>query len=301
LNASTSVRLRGVLLLALLLATGACGRNDPAVQPHDASGSPSDTTPTEVDTTIGALPSTTSTTVEPTPPTTAAPPAVGGGLAALTGRTIAVDPGHNGRNGAHAADIAKQVDIGTKKKECDTTGTQTDGGYTESAYDLDVALRLAEILRTNGATVVLTRSDDDGWGPCIDERAAIGNRAAADAAISIHADGGPSGGRGFHVNYPTSIAGLTDDIADASRQLAVDVRDAFAAGTGTPYSTYLGSAALLARDDLGGLNLSNVPKVLLETGNMRNLTDVALLSDPDFRQRQAVAIATGLANYLAGR
>ena len=51
----------------------------------------------------------------------------------------------------------------------------------------------------------MTRSDNSGWGPCINERAAIGNRADADAAISIHADGGPADGRGFHVIYPPSL------------------------------------------------------------------------------------------------
>ena len=53
----------------------------------------------------------------------------------------------------------------------------------------------------SGARVVLTRTSDTGWGPCITERAAIANRAHADAAISIHADGGPATGRGYHVNY----------------------------------------------------------------------------------------------------
>jgi N-acetylmuramoyl-L-alanine amidase len=252
-----------------------------------------------VDTTVAPTTSTitTSTTTVEAPPSTTTRSTTG--LAAVAGRTIAVDPGHNGRNGAHAAEINRQVDIGTKKKECDTTGTSTNAGYSESAYNLDVSLRLAAILRAAGANVVLTRSDDAGWGPCIDERAAIGNRADADVAISIHADGGPAGGRGFHVNYPVSIKGLTDGIAEESRALAVDVRDAFAAGTGMPYSTYLGSSALLARDDLGGLNLSDVPKVLLETGNMRNATDVGLLTDQAFRERQANAIASGLAAYLA--
>jgi N-acetylmuramoyl-L-alanine amidase len=253
------------------------------------------TTETEAaSTTTGAVASTT------TAPNTA-PTAAVGGLGALAGHTIAVDPGHNGRNYQHMAEISQPVDIGTKKKECDTTGTATDAGYTESAHNLDVARRLVAILQSSGANVVLTRSDDNGWGPCITERAAIGNRAGADAAISIHADGGPAGGRGFHVIYPVSIPNLTDRIAGPSQQLALAVRDAYAAGTDMPYSTYLGSAALDARDDLGGLNLSTVPKVFIETGNMRNATDAALLTDPAFRQLEATAIANGLAAYLTGR
>ena len=138
----------------------------------------------------------------------------------LHGKTIVIDPGHNGANWSHPAEINRLVDAGGFRKACDTTGTSTNEGYAEAGYNLDVALRLAEVLRAAGARVVLTRTTNDGWGPCINERAAIGNRAHADAAISIHADGGPASGRGFHVIYPPSIPQLTDDIAGSS-QLAI--------------------------------------------------------------------------------
>jgi N-acetylmuramoyl-L-alanine amidase len=216
----------------------------------------------------------------------------------LRGRTIVLDPGHNGGNARHADEINRLVDAGTLRKPCDTTGTQTARGYTEAAYTFDLALRLARILRRSGARVVLTRRANTGWGPCITERARIGNRARADAALSLHADGGPPAGRGFHVIYPPSIRGLTDDIAVPSRRLALDVRAAFRAGTRVPYATYVGRRGLAVRSDLGGLNLSDVPKVFVETGNMRNARDAVLLARPAFRQRQARALAAGLRAFL---
>jgi N-acetylmuramoyl-L-alanine amidase len=216
----------------------------------------------------------------------------------LDGTTIAIDPGHNGGNYRHGREIGRLVNAGTLWKPCDTTGTATASGYSEASFTFDVALRLRRILRAEGARVVLTRSSNRGWGPCITERAAIGNRAHADAAISVHADGGPSSGRGFHVIYPPSIRGLTDDIAARSRRLAGAVRAAYRSGTGIPYSTYAGRAALSERSDLGGLNLSDVPKVFVETGNMRNAADAALLESPAFRQRIARALADGLRRYL---
>lgn len=220
---------------------------------------------------------------------------------ALRGSTIAIDPGHNGGNFSHPREINRLVDAGTLKKACDTTGTVTTAGYTEAAFTFDVALRLRRILRSRGARVVLTRRTNLGFGPCITERAAIGNRAKADAALSIHADGGPSSGRGFHVIYPPSIPRLTDDIAGRSRRLALDVRAAYRAGTGVPYATYVGRHGLNVRSDLGGLNLSNVPKVFVEAGNMRNATDAALLADPGFRERSARALAAGLQTFLGRR
>jgi N-acetylmuramoyl-L-alanine amidase len=210
-----------------------------------------------------------------------------------------LDPGHNGGNRFHPREIGRLVDAGTLHKPCDTVGAQTAAGYPEWAFTLDVAQRLARILRRAGATVVLTRTGSRGWGPCITRRAAIGNRARADAALSIHADGGPSGGRGFHVIRPVAVRGLTDDIAATSRRLALAVRAAYRAGTGLPYSTYAGRGGLDARSDLGGLNLSDVPKVFVEAGNMRNGRDAALLSSPRFRQRIAEALARGLDAFLA--
>jgi N-acetylmuramoyl-L-alanine amidase len=211
---------------------------------------------------------------------------------------VAIDPGHNGRNYLHPREIGRLVDAGTLRKACDTTGTATPGGYTEAAFNFDVALRLRRILRAAGARVVLTRTTNAGWGPCITERAAIGNQAHADAAISIHADGGPASGRGFHVIYPPSIRGLTDDIALPSRRLAVAVRAAYRSGTRMPYANYVGHAGISVRSDLGGLNLSDVPKVFIETGNMRNATDAALLTSAGFRQRIARALAAGLERFL---
>lgn len=251
-------------------------------------------------TSVTAPPSTAPTSTSSTAATTttvAGDPA----LRALRGHTIVVDAGHNGGNGAHGSDIARPIFIGTQSRACDTTGTQTSDGYPEHAYTLDVALRLRDLLSGAGANVVMVRTDDSGWGPCIDERAFIGNRAHAEAGVSIHADGGPTSGRGFHVNMPTNISGYTDDIYAASHQLGVALRDAYRPETGMPAANYIGSDGLIERSDFGGLNLSNVPKVLFETGNMQNATDAALLESDAFRDRVAHALAAGFANYFVAR
>ena len=43
----------------------------------------------------------------------------------------------------------------------------------------------------------------------------------------------------------------------------------------------------MPRDDLAGLNLTTVPKVLIECGNMRNATDASLLVTARFQQQVA--------------
>ena len=222
-----------------------------------------------------------------------------GGNPPLAGKVVAIDPGHNPNNWKHLEQIGKLVPAGGFLKQCDTTGTESANGYTEAAFNFDVATRLARVLKAAGATVVLTRTAHTPWGPCINQRAAIGNRAHADAAISIHADGAPEDGRGFDVIYPPDT-GITRRIATASKRLAVDVRNAYAADTAMPPATYVGHDGLDVRTDLGGLNLSTVPKVFIETGNMHNPTDAALLESAAFRQRAANALARGLEKFLLG-
>jgi N-acetylmuramoyl-L-alanine amidase len=217
----------------------------------------------------------------------------------LSGKVIVIDPGHNGGNYRDPAAINKKVNVLTQWKACDTTGTSTDDGYSEAAFTFDVAKRMAKLLKAEGATVKLTRKDNTGVGPCITERAAIGNDADADAAISVHADGAAASSRGFHVIMPKKIGGPVDPVVGASKRLGLAVRDAFRTGTGLPYSTYIGKNALDYRDDLGGLNLSTVPKIFIETGNMRNPSDASRLKDPAFRQRIAGSLADGLRSYLA--
>ncbi|MEA2219365.1 MAG: N-acetylmuramoyl-L-alanine amidase [Solirubrobacteraceae bacterium] len=220
--------------------------------------------------------------------------------APLRGRTIVLNPGHNGANASAPAQINRLVGIGQgQTKACDTTGTATDGGYSEAALNWDVALRARRVLRRRGATVVLTRPDNHSVGPCIDERARIANRTHADATVSIHADGASPAASGFHVIEPALIGGLTDDVFGASHRLALAVRGAFRAATGEPYATYVGRDGLVRRDDLGGLRLADVPSIFIEMGNMRNADDARRMLRGAYRLRAARGIANGIQRYLA--
>jgi N-acetylmuramoyl-L-alanine amidase len=219
--------------------------------------------------------------------------------AALQGKVIVIDPGHNGGNAAHPAEVNRLVNVITERKPCDTTGTETRKGYAEHAFTWDVSNRLAKLLKAQGAKVVLTRGSDSGVGPCVTRRAAIGNDHKADAALSVHADGARTSGHGFHIIEPSPVKGHNEEIVPNSHKLGLALRDAYRKGTGIPYSNYLGKKAMDVRDDLGGLNLSKRPKVFIECGNMQNPGDAAKLSDSEFRQRIAESLAEGFAAYFA--
>lgn len=290
------------LVLAVLFMLAGCG---PGTEQGSATTGRSSTTngttatsdPPRPTVSTSDVPSTTASPTTTGSAATTTPPSRAPGD--LRGTTIALDPGHNGRNWAYPEEINRPVDIGTGTKPCNTTGASTADGFPEATFAWEVAVEARRLLEALGATVVLTRHDNDGWGPCITERAAIANQAQADAAVSIHADGAAPEVRGFHVIRPLSLPGLTDDIAEPSARLAVAIRDAYL-GTGIPPASYIGSDGLDERDDLGGLTLSDVPVVFLEAGNMRNPADAALLADPEFRRQIAAALVDGVTLFLGG-
>ncbi len=221
------------------------------------------------------------------------------GSVSLAGKTVVIDPGHDGGNAAHASEIAKLVPMGSGQyKACDNTGTNGDDGYAEHAFNFTVALLVRELLEERGVKVILTRTDDTGVGPCVNVRAAIGNDAHADAAISIHGDGFTASGHGFQIIRAASSAGGTANDA-ASYTLSEALHTTFVSESGLTPSTYIGTDGYEERGDLAGLNLSTVPKVLVECGNMRNPGDIALMESPAGRAHIAAAIADGLIAYLS--
>ncbi|HET9719983.1 MAG TPA: N-acetylmuramoyl-L-alanine amidase [Solirubrobacteraceae bacterium] len=218
----------------------------------------------------------------------------------LAGRVVGIDPGHNGRNWSDPAFINHQIWNGREHESCDTTGTATDGGYPEARFTWNVARYLAADLRAEGARVVLTRHSNSGVGPCVNTRSQIINRAHANVAIDIHGDGGPAGGRGFAILLPVAD-GPNNRVIAASGRFARELRAHYRSATGMPLSTYDGVNGFQPRNDLAGLNLTRVPKVLIECGNMRNATDARMMVTARFQRRAASGMAAAISQFLRRR
>ncbi len=211
----------------------------------------------------------------------------------IAGMIVFLDPGHNGANDAS---ITRQVPTGRGgTKDCQTSGTTTNDGYPEHSFTWEVVLRIRSMLNQLGVRTAMSRGNDNALGPCVDERAAMANALHPNAIVSIHADGGPPSGRGFHVNY--SAPPLNQVQAGPSVQFARIMRDQLQA-SGIPPANYIGQDGLYGRADLAGLNLAQYPAVLVELGNMKNPADDALITTPDGRQKYAAAVVNGIAGFL---
>ncbi len=212
----------------------------------------------------------------------------------IAGMVVFIDPGHNGANDAS---ISRQVPTGRGgTKDCQASGTTTNTGYPEHAFTWDTALRVRAELDALGVRTALSRGNDNALGPCVDQRAEMANALHPNAVVSLHADGGPPSGRGFHVNY--SAPPLNQVQAGPSVQFARIMRDQLQA-SGIPPANYIGQNGLYGRSDLAGLNLAQYPSILVELGNMKNPADSALMESAEGRQKYADAVVRGVAGYLA--
>ena len=255
---------------------------------------------------VGSLVAVASCTSSGTPPTaepTAAASAEASAAAPLplAGRLVVLDPGHQLGNRNFPRQVNRPVPAGGFRKPCNTTGTSTEGGYPEATMAWRVTRLLQARLERLGATVRLTRHSnrDDRWGPCVDVRGRAGNRAGAALKLSLHGDGSyAAGARGFHVIAPTARRPWTHDIARPSLRLAREVRAALR-GAGVPVATYVaGGDGLDRRSDLATLNLSDVPTVVVELGNMRHPSDARRMTTPSGRATYARALAAAVRSHL---
>ncbi|MFD1506158.1 N-acetylmuramoyl-L-alanine amidase [Georgenia yuyongxinii] len=217
----------------------------------------------------------------------------------LAGLHVVLDPGHNGRNAAATAEVNAPTDDGRGgTKACNTVGTATLSGYPEHAFTWDVAVRTRALLEVAGATVTLTREDDAGVGPCVDERGRSAQEHDGDLLVSLHADGSEDPQvRGYFaiVSEPP----LNEAQGEPSRALALAMLKALGAAGFTPSSSYAG--ALSQRPDLGTLNWAERPVVMLELAQMHNAAEAAVLETEEGRQRYAAAIADGVGRWAEER
>ena len=225
---------------------------------------------------------------------------------ALAGKTIFLDPGHQGSAAGH--NLSAQVPDGRGgKKDCQTSGATGVNGAKEHTVNWQIAQLVKAGLESQGARVVLSRPDDTGWGGCVDQRAAAASRSGAVVAVSLHADstavGADAGKKGFHMivpSLPIPDATVNRVQSGEGRKASTTMRDAFVKA-GFPPANYAGvDNGIQTRSDIAAVNLTKVPAVFIEMGNLSNPTEAANLSKRDGQVKYAMAITDGILTYARG-
>ncbi len=210
-------------------------------------------------------------------------------------RTVVVDPGHGGE---------------------DPGGTAA-GRPREKEIALDVALRLAEELRGEGLTVMLTR-DVDVFVP-LGERNAMAISHGADLFVSLHvnhAENLDAQGAETWIAAPARDersalvaarenlgAGSTSELADYVSQLLSDTKTEESRALAEAIQAELvGATGATDRGvkEAGFVVLLGlrVPSALVEMGFLTNAVEAELLSQDAYRQTLAEGIAAGIVRYV---
>jgi N-acetylmuramoyl-L-alanine amidase len=202
-------------------------------------------------------------------------------------KVIVLDPGH-----ANKSNLEKEPTAPNSKvfKIKDGGGAQGIATRTpEYKINMEVALRLKELLEVKGYTVVMTKTDNSISIGNV-ERAEIWNKANADLAVRIHADSvNDSSVRGASMLIPSAANEYTKPVYKNSKEYGKIILDTLIAQVG------MRSRGLIESNDMTGFNWSKVPVVLVEMGFLSNMEEDKLLSSKEYQEKICKALAEGIA------
>ena len=167
-------------------------------------------------------------------------------------------------------------------------------GTEEKDINLDIVLKLREILESRGARVILTRTGDSGIFDSsaktihdkkvsdMHNRRDIINNSGADLFISIHMNAfGDSKSSGLHVFYARNHP--------EAEEPAKAIQDSISALTGAKAHT-----VKTASDSLFLRKAPVPPAILVECGFITNPEEERLLNTEEYRAKIAFAIANAI-------
>ena len=177
-------------------------------------------------------------------------------------------------------------------------GAEGNNGTTEEKANLSITLKLQKLLEESGATVILTRSDENGIYDQnsttiremkvsdIKNRVEIGNNSSADILVSIHLNKGDNSSyTGFQTFYKK------DD--EQGKRLAVDIQ-------GSLKDTIKTENKREAHEISGIYLVDNVeiPTTIVECGFLSNPQEEEKLLTDDYQNQLVWGIYIGIMNYF---
>ncbi|MDP4182717.1 MAG: N-acetylmuramoyl-L-alanine amidase [Bacillota bacterium] len=182
---------------------------------------------------------------------------------APTEALVVIDPGHGGE------------DLGTYS-----------GQVYEKEVNLDISLRLGQLLKKEGIKILLTRDKDIFVG--LRERSNLANEREGTLFISIHNNNMPddSGYKGTETLYCPSGGFETKEMN--GERFAAIVQDALVKRLNTV------NIGTIARPNLSVLHRTKMPAIIAEIGYISNYGERNRLDSGSFRQEAADALCSAI-------
>lgn len=194
-------------------------------------------------------------------------------------KTIVIDPGHGG----------------TAETDSYRVGP---GGEREEWINLRVALKLEQLLTENGATVFLTRTDDEHVE--LADRAKLAKENRADLFLSIHHNATADISANFPIIYFHGYAGENLAGVRLAQLTAEHLRNALFSGEGpvvvaSDHTIFPTAGAAVLRETYG------IPAIISEASFFTNPAEEQRLKDPEYNMLEAQALYDAIVAFFSER
>lgn len=195
-------------------------------------------------------------------------------------KTFLVDPGHGGT----------------------FPGRVNEDKVLEKEINLDIALKLDQLLEETGAQVIMTRRADTDLIPPeskeeklllqqradLEQRIKMSEQSKADYFISIHCNSIPNDKWQGAQTFYNPEDPESQKLAQAIQQMLVEQLGDY-------------DREALPREDTYLFKNAAVPTIIVECGFLSNQEEAAKLQDPAYQQQLAWAVYLGINNYLSAQ
>lgn len=183
-------------------------------------------------------------------------------------------------NAKKSKDLLKRVIIVDAGHGGNDPGAIVQGQYYEKYYTIDIAKKLAEKLKDEGAKVIMTRSDDTN--PSLKRRTEIANDSKADIFVSIHINS---------FSTPDIHGSSTYYYKPKDQNLALFVQNQLKKDLGILSNG-------IKRNRFYVLRYTEIPSILVETLYMTNPNEFELIQKESYREQVASSILLGIKGYF---